>query len=111
MALAAGALARLSGWDLGFLGRGLLFALFGLIGFSLLQLFVPGLRTTGFDLMLSGAGIVIFALFTAYDLQRVQEMGKLGASPFLMALRLYLDIFNLFLYVLRFMTALSGDRR
>jgi FtsH-binding integral membrane protein len=29
----------------------------------------------------------------------------------MMALSLYLDIYNLFLSVLRFMTALSGERR
>ncbi len=37
--------------------------------------------------------------------------GSLGANPFLLALSLYLDIFNLFLSVLRFMSVLSGERR
>jgi FtsH-binding integral membrane protein len=54
---------------------------------------------------------VIFALFTAVDIQRVKMLGRYGANPFLLALSLYLDIFNLFLYILRFMLALSGDRR
>ena len=94
------------------MGRFLLFAILGLIGFGLLQLFVPALRQSiGFELALSGAGIVIFAAFTAYDVQRIQKMSREGANPFLLALRLYLDIFNLFLFILRFMMVISGNRR
>lgn len=110
MSLAAVVLARiapgLASW-----GRALFFALIGLLFVSVLQIFVPSLRTQGIELLISGAGIVIFGLFTAFDLQRIQRMGALGANPFMLALSLYLDIFNLFIMILRFMTALSGDRR
>ena len=111
MALAAAVVARTTSWDLSFLGRGLFLGVIGLLLMGVLQIFVPSLRTGLFELFLSGAGVVLFALFTAYDLQRIQVMGRMGASPFLLALSLYLDIFNLFLYVVRFMVALSGDRR
>ncbi|HLC76538.1 MAG TPA: Bax inhibitor-1 family protein [Candidatus Peribacterales bacterium] len=112
MAAAAALFARTTSMDLGILGRSLFFAVLGLIGFTLLQIFVPSLRQSiGFEMGLSGAGIVIFALFTAYDVQRVQTMSRLGANPFLLALSLYLDIFNLFLYIVRFMLAVAGDRR
>lgn len=111
MALAACVFARTTTWDLGVMGRGLFFALLGLIAFALLQIFIPALRTSSVELMLSGAGVVIFGLFTAYDLQRIQMLSARGMNPFLLALSLYLDIFNLFLYILRFMIALSGDRR
>lgn len=111
MGLAACVFARTTTWNLGVMGRGLFFALLGLIAFALLQIFVPALRTTTMELMFSGAGVVVFGLFTAYDLQRIQFLGQQGMNPFLLALSLYLDIFNLFLYVLRFMIALSGDRR
>ena len=74
-------------------------------------MFIPALRTTQFELILSGLGITVFAVFTAFDLQRIQRLGKMGVNPFMLALSLYLDIFNLFLYVLRFMLVLSGDRR
>ena len=111
MALAASVFARTTSWNLGVFGRALFFAVIGLIVFSLLQLFIPALRTSQIDMMFSGAGVVIFAAFTAYDLQRIQNMGKAGASPFLMALSLYLDIYNLFLFILRFMLAISGQRR
>ena len=85
--------------------------LIGLLVLSVLQIFVPAFRTTGFELMLSGGGVVIFAIFTAIDLQRVAEQSRSGANPFLMALSLYLDIFNLFLFILRFMLVIAGDRR
>jgi FtsH-binding integral membrane protein len=96
---------------MGVIGRLLFFALIGLVVLGLLQLFVPALQTQSGELIISGLGIAVFAVFLAFDLQRVQAMGRLGANPFLMALSLYLDIFNVFLYILRFMTALSGNRR
>src|SRR3989338_2823324 len=111
MGLAAAVFARTTSWNLGVMGRGLFFALLGLIAMALLQLFVPSFRTGQMELLISGAGVVIFSLFTAYDIQRVQQMSKAGANPFMLALSLYLDLFNLFLYVLRFMLAISGNRR
>lgn len=110
ISLSAVALARLAP-GLSAFGAALFYSLIGLIVLTLLQFFVPQLRTLGFELALSGGAIVLFGLFTAFDIQRIQRMGSLGANPFLLALSLYLDIFNLFLSVLRFMGALSGDRR
>jgi FtsH-binding integral membrane protein len=111
MAASAAVFARTTKWNLGVMGKALFFAIIGLILVGLLQFFVPSLRTTQFELVLSGAGVVIFALFTAYDLQRIQRLGRMGAHPMMLALSLYLDIFNLFLYILRFMLAFSGNRR
>ncbi len=111
MALAAAVFARTTSWNLSGMGRGLFFAVLGLIAMGLLQLFIPSMRTGQMELLISGAGVVIFALFTAYDIQRVQQMSRVGENPFLLALSLYLDLFNLFLYVLRFMLAVSGNRR
>ncbi|MBT4119891.1 MAG: hypothetical protein HOG89_00895 [Candidatus Peribacter sp.] len=111
MAGASAVFARTTSWDLGGLGKAMIFGLIGLIGLSLLQLFVPALRTTGMELAISGFGVVFFAIFTAYDVQRIAKLGKMGANPFMLALSLYLDIFNLFLYVLRFMLVLYGNRR
>ncbi|HLD07634.1 MAG TPA: Bax inhibitor-1 family protein [Candidatus Peribacterales bacterium] len=112
MSAAAALFARTTSINLGVFGRSLFFALLGIVGLTLLQIFVPALRQSiGFEMGLSAAGVVLFALFTAYDFQRVQVMSRQGANPFLLALNLYLDIFNLFLYVVRFMTAISGNRR
>lgn len=110
ISLAAAVLARMAPSLAGF-GRALVLALVGLLVLSLAQIFVPALRTQTFELLIAGAGIVLFGAFTAYDLQRIADQGKAGANPFLLAISLYLDIFNLFLMVLRFMTALSGERR
>lgn len=111
LSVAAAVFARTTGVNLSGMGRGLFFAVLGLVIFGLLQIFIPALQTSQFELMLSGAGVVIFALFLAFDIQRVQHMSRMGADAFLMALSLYLDIFNLFLYIVRFMLALSGERR
>lgn len=111
MTLSAAVFARMAGKALSSIGGGLLLAVVGLIVLGILQIFVPALRTGTFELFLSAAGIGIFAIFTAYDIRRIQEQGSLGANPFMLALSLYLDIYNLFLFILRFMTAFSGDRR
>jgi uncharacterized protein len=112
MTAAAALFARTTSIDLSGMGRFLLFAVLGLIGFALLQIFIPALRqSVGFEMGLSAAGIVIFAAFTAYDIQRVQHLSAHGANPFMLALSLYLDIFNLFLYILRFMVAMGGNHR
>lgn len=110
MAGAAAVFARTTSMNLGVMGKALLFGLLGLIAMSLLQFFVPSLRTETMELAISGIGVVLFGLFTAYDVQRIQQMSRLGANPFMLALSLYLDIFNLFVYILRFMLVLSGSR-
>lgn len=110
ISLSAVVLARLAP-GLAAWGQALFYALIGLLLVSVLQIFVPGLRTGGFELLLSGGAIVLFGLFTAFDIQRIERRGAAGANPFLLALSLYLDIFNLFLAVLRFMSVLSGERR
>jgi len=81
-------------------------ALIGLILFGLVQLFFPSLRGPGSEMIVSSIGVVLFAVFLAADFQRLSRMG--GMNPFMMAISIYLDIFNLFLYVLRFMGTLSG---
>ncbi|MBP9773364.1 MAG: Bax inhibitor-1 family protein [Candidatus Peribacteraceae bacterium] len=111
MSTAAGIFAYTTNWNLGMFSRFLFFSLVGLVAFSLIQLFVPFLRTGITEVFASGFGIVVFSLYTAYDIQRIQTMATRGASPFMLALSLYLDIFNLFLYIARFMLAISGNRR
>lgn len=92
------------------MGRTLLMLLIGLIIASLVNLFVGGGTMT---LIISIAGIVIFSLFTAYDFQRLQEEGALfndaelrEKGAILGALSLYINFYNIFLYLLRFL----GDR-
>ncbi len=92
--------------DLGGLGRTLMMLLLGLIIASIANIFW-GNGT--FDLICSGVGVIIFALFTAYDTQKILALGlcddedvrRKGAV--LGALALYLDFINLFLFLLRFL--------
>ena len=56
------------------------------------------------------AGIVIFSLFTAYDFHQLQQEGAYlegeetrDKAAVLGALGLYINFYNLFLYLLRFL--------
>ena len=89
-------------------------ALIGLIVASVVNIF---LHSSGLDLIISLAGVLIFTVLTAYDTQKIKrwasdptftEDGSLLMKVSIMgALTLYLDFVNLFLYLLR----LFGRRR
>lgn len=93
--------------DLSSWGKLLLMALIGLIIATLVNVFL--VKSTGFDLILSYAGVLIFVGLTAYDTQKIKQMLAMqtdmgeGAQKvaLLGALSLYLDFINLFLYLLR----------
>ena len=65
--------------------------------------------STGFDLIISYVGVLIFVGLTAYDSQKIKEMlatcDEMNDSTqklaLMGALTLYLDFINLFLYLLR----------
>ncbi len=89
------------------LGRTLMMMLIGLIIASIANIFIGG---AGMSLLISVAGIVIFSLFTAYDFQQLQNEGAYlegnemrDKAAVLGALGLYINFYNLFLYLLRFL--------
>lgn len=89
--------------DLTSLGSFLLMALVGLVLALLVNLF---LRSTMLDLILAMAGVVIFALLTAWDVQRIKHMAQYElpeAASVALALSLYLNFINLFLSLVRIM--------
>ncbi len=98
--------------DLTTVGNISVMILFGLIIGLFVNLF---LRSAIMDFVLSGVGVVIFSLLTAYDTQKIKKLGQhmlaeqetLQKVALLGALTLYLDFINLFLFLLRFM----GRRR
>jgi FtsH-binding integral membrane protein len=98
--------------DLSGLGSFLSMGLIGLIVAMFINMF---LGSAQFDFMISIIGVIIFTLFTAYDVQMVKRMGMsmLGTGAdmtkvsIIGALKLYLDFINLFLFLLRFF----GQRR
>jgi FtsH-binding integral membrane protein len=111
LSAAAAVLARMGIDSLGSVGGMLFNAVIGLVILGILQLIFPSLRGGPFEVIVSGAGILIFTFFLAYDLRRIGQMHAAGESPILLALSLYLDAFNLFLSVVRFMVAIGGRRR
>ena len=92
--------------DLTSMGKMLFMALIGLIIATIVNMFI---KSSGFTLILSYVGVLIFVGLTAYDSQKIKQMllqapdaGE-GAQKvaLLGALTLYLDFINLFLYLLR----------
>lgn len=71
-------------------------------------------------LFLSVVGVVVFAIMTAYDMNRLKAMyieyGSQGDATMTQglavsgALSLYMDFINLFIYILRLFTAFGGSR-
>lgn len=91
--------------NLSTMGRTLFMLLIGLLVAMIVNIFWGNGML---DFIISCAGVVIFALFTAYDTQRLIELGTCedetvrSKGAVLGALSLYLDFINLFLMLLRF---------
>jgi len=98
--------------DLSSMGNILLMGLIGLIIANFINMFWQNAQ---FDIITSCIGVGLFAMLTAYDVQKIRSLGSqaLGSQEdmdkiaLLGALTLYLDIVNLFLYLLR----LFGKKR
>ena len=99
--------------DLTSIGKMLLMALIGLIIATLVNVFF--IQSSGFSLIVSYVGVLIFVGLTAYDSQKIKQMllqapdaGESAQKLALLgALTLYLDFINLFIYLLR----IFGDRK
>ena len=98
--------------DLTSIGNLSLMALIGMIIGGLVNLF---LQSAAFDYALALIGVAVFTLLTAYDMQKIKQLGQtmvaeretMNKVAILGALTLYLDFLNLFLSLLRIM----GNRR
>lgn len=98
--------------DLTSMGSFAVMGLFGIIIASVVNLF---LKNGAASWLIGFCGVIVFTLLTAYDTQRVKNMGMAFATDseqsrkasISMALSLYLDFINLFLSLLRIM----GRRR
>jgi FtsH-binding integral membrane protein len=104
----------LFGWatkrDLSGLGSFAFMALFGLIIASLINVFVQSVQIS---LGISAISVLVFAAFTAYDVQNIKQIylmqGGRGNLAIVGALELYLDFLNLFLSILRLLSAFGGS--
>ncbi|MCR5036410.1 MAG: Bax inhibitor-1/YccA family protein [Bacteroidales bacterium] len=93
--------------DLTKMGSILLMGLFGIIIATVVNMFM---HSESLDYIISIIGVIIFTGLTAYDVQKIKEIGMLGLDnnetmtkiSIQAALSLYLDFINLFLYLLRF---------
>ncbi len=82
----------------------LMMSLIGMIITGIIGIFIPWGNTM--ELIYSWFGVILFAGYTMYDIQKLKRYPE---NMFIeAALQLYLDIFNLFLYILR---AISAGRR
>lgn len=94
--------------DLSRFGFFFMAALIGLVIAMLINVF---LQSDTFDFIISIAGVLIFTALTAYDTQKIKNMasnpaiqadGSLAVKVSIIgALELYLDLINLFLFLLR----------
>jgi FtsH-binding integral membrane protein len=113
----AAAFAGLSLWgyttkrDLSALGTFLIMGVVGLLVALVINMFM---RSTGLQLIISFAGVLLFAGLTAYDTQRIKSMyadvagsDMMAKSVIMGALSLYLDFVNMFMFLLR----LTGNQR
>jgi len=81
-------------------------ALIGLIIATVVNLFM---KSSGLDMIISYAGVLIFVGLTAWDTQKIKQMclqapdtgETMQKMALLGALSLYLDFINLFIYLLR----------
>lgn len=86
------------------MGGFLVITLIGMIVVSIIGLFIPWSNT--FEMIFSGIGVILFTGYTMYDMERLKHYPE---DQYMMAaLALYLDIFNLFLYILRLMRAVRS---
>lgn len=82
--------------------RGFLFmALLGLIIVGVIGIFLPWSNT--FEMIYAGIGVIIFSGYTMYDVQRLKHYPQ--DAYIHAAIQLYLDIFNLFLFILRLLSS------
>ena len=94
--------------DLTTVGNISIMALIGIIIASLINMF---LKSPMMDYVISGIGVLVFTVLTAYDSQKIKHMARglmadeqtRSKIAVLGALTMYLDFINLFLYLLRFM--------
>lgn len=89
-------------FDLSKLGALLFMGLIGIIIATLVNIF---LHSNTVQLVVSYLGVVIFLGLTAFDVQKLKQIHNAGAdtggTTILGALMLYLDLLNLFLFLLR----------
>ncbi|KAK0519855.1 hypothetical protein OC834_005626 [Tilletia horrida] len=95
-----------SKWEFESMGSWLFGGLLVLVGAGFVQMFLPFSRTV--DLVMAGAGTVIFSLYIVYDTAMILK--RLSPEEWVLAtVSLYLDIINLFINILRILNGVRDD--
>ena len=93
-------------YDFGFLGIFLFISLFSVIIIELLNYFI--FKSTSFRKITACVGIIIFTLYLVYDFNRLEKAVAQGdeswGTAVTIAVELYLDIINLFAYILELLS-------
>ena len=97
--------ARTTSRDFSRIGGWLFAALIGVVVAMVIGLFV---QSTAFQIFISAAACVLFSLFLLYDIQRVTTTANAPGSAIRIALKIYLDVFTLFLNLLMILMMTQG---
>lgn len=100
--------ARTTRRDFSHWGSWLFAALIGLVVAMVIGLF---LQSTTFSILISAAACVLFTMFLVYDVQKVTHAANLQGNSIRLALKIYLDIFNLFINLLSILAITQGGGR
>ena len=90
--------------DYSFMGKMLFIALIVIVIASLSNIFF---QSPVLQLVIAGAGALLFSAFILYDTQQIVQGGF--STPIEAAIALYLDFFNLFVSLLQLLAAFSGN--
>jgi modulator of FtsH protease len=94
--LALGAVGYATRRDLSYWARGLFWALLALILFGLVTIFVSIPHA---NVIYAVLGLVVFGAYTIFDFNRLRRANQASAVP--IAASIFLDIFNVFLFMLQ----------
>jgi FtsH-binding integral membrane protein len=105
-----------TGRDLTGMGSFLIMGVWGLLIAMLVTAFFPSTNSPAISFVINALGVVIFTGLTAYDTQKIKQLyyyvgngdaAMAGKASVMGAFSLYLDFYNMFLFLLRLM----GNRR
>jgi FtsH-binding integral membrane protein len=105
-----------TGRDLTSMGSFMMMGVWGLIIAMLVTAFFPSTNSPAVSFVINALGVVIFTGLTAYDTQKIKQLyyyvgtgdaAMAGKASVMGAFSLYLDFYNMFLFLLRLM----GNRR
>jgi len=97
MFAAAGVIGWTTKRSLEGLGGFLMIALIGMLIVGVIGIFIPW--GNQFEMIYSGIGVILFAGYAVYDFNMIKKFPE--DSYIDAAMRIYLDIFNLFIFILR----------